>query len=173
MSALDAHKLALEVEAAQDVDLERVVPVLHGWIQRQETDGLAIDVASYAHVPGGPGVLLIGHGVDLAVRAEAGRAVLHVALKRDPRPGEEKLADLAARVTAAAARLERDLGLRFGTERIRVVFLDRLRATPESARAAIPALAAALERAFGARYQVLPESDEPITLLASVEGAST
>jgi hypothetical protein len=36
-------------------------PIFHRWIQEQVLDGLLIDVADYAHVPGGPGILLIAH----------------------------------------------------------------------------------------------------------------
>jgi hypothetical protein len=38
-----------------------VIPIFHGWIQRDAVPGLLIDVADYSHVPDGPGVILVSH----------------------------------------------------------------------------------------------------------------
>ncbi len=44
-----------------DFDSANAIPVFHRWIQNQTLGELLIDVADYAHVPAGPGVLLVGH----------------------------------------------------------------------------------------------------------------
>ena len=44
----------------EEVDLEPLIPIFHGWIQGQVFDELLLDVADYRHVPAGPGVVLIG-----------------------------------------------------------------------------------------------------------------
>jgi hypothetical protein len=45
-----------------------LIPVYHRWIQQQAfADMLAIDVADYAHVPAGPGIMLIGHHADVSL----------------------------------------------------------------------------------------------------------
>ena len=67
-----------------DVDLEQYVAVFHDWIRQSALEGLLIDVASYAHVPNGPGVLLIGHEPDYGVRIALGRVELTCRHKRDP-----------------------------------------------------------------------------------------
>lgn len=69
-----------------DVDLEQYVGVFHEWIRQSALGGggLLIDVASYAHVPNGPGVLLIGHEFDYGVRIALGRVSLTCRHKRDP-----------------------------------------------------------------------------------------
>lgn len=68
-----------------DVDLEQYVAVFHDWIREAAIGGgLLIDVASYAHVPNGPGVLLIGHEFDYGVRVALGRLELTCRHKRDP-----------------------------------------------------------------------------------------
>lgn len=67
-----------------DVDLEQYVGVFHEWIRQAALGGLLIDVASYAHVPNGPGVLLIGHEFDWSVRIALGRVELTCRHKRDP-----------------------------------------------------------------------------------------
>ena len=69
-----------------DVDMEQYVGVFHDWIRQSALGGggLLIDVASYAHVPDGPGVLLIGHEFDYGVRIVPGRVELTCRHKRDP-----------------------------------------------------------------------------------------
>ena len=68
-----------------DVDLEQYVAVFHDWIRQSALEsGLLIDVASYTHVPNGPGVLLIGHEFDYGVRIALGRVELTCRHKRDP-----------------------------------------------------------------------------------------
>ncbi|MEZ5351046.1 MAG: hypothetical protein R2762_00285 [Bryobacteraceae bacterium] len=42
-------------------DASAAIPVFHRWIQNNVLDELLIDVADYAHVPAGPGVVLVGH----------------------------------------------------------------------------------------------------------------
>lgn len=61
---MNLQRIAVKIFARQpcDVDLSSLIPVFHGWIQRKALDGvLLIDVADYAHVHDGPGVLLMGY----------------------------------------------------------------------------------------------------------------
>jgi hypothetical protein len=45
-----------------------LIPVFHRWIQNQLfPDAMLIDVADYAHVPAGPGVMLIGHHANISL----------------------------------------------------------------------------------------------------------
>ncbi|HKU42571.1 MAG TPA: hypothetical protein VJR89_30645 [Polyangiales bacterium] len=68
-----------------EADVEEYVGVFHEWIRQSALGGgLLIDVASYAHVPNGPGVLLIGHEFDYGVRITLGRVELTCRHKRDP-----------------------------------------------------------------------------------------
>lgn len=85
----DRLQLSLHSEPLKhpDVDMEQYVAVFHDWIRKSALGsggGLLIDVASYAHVPDGPGVLLIGHEIDYGVRIALGRVELTVRHKRDP-----------------------------------------------------------------------------------------
>jgi hypothetical protein len=57
----------LLLQNAEGDDLDPVIPVFHNWIQDQVFDELLVDVADYRHVPGGPGVVLIGHEADYSV----------------------------------------------------------------------------------------------------------
>ena len=49
--------------------LEDLIPVFHRWIQTDALPELLIDVANYAHVPSGPGILLIGHDSFYSIEA--------------------------------------------------------------------------------------------------------
>ena len=43
------------------------VPIFHEWIRNRELNLVAIDVADYAHVPAGPGMMIVGHDAHYAV----------------------------------------------------------------------------------------------------------
>lgn len=53
------------------IDLDEGIPIFHGWISRKACPELLIDVADYAHVPAGPGVMLIGHEAQYSIEAGA------------------------------------------------------------------------------------------------------
>ena len=55
------------VEDSANVRFADAIPVFHRWIQSRDLPELLIDVADYSHVPGGPGVLLIGHEANYAL----------------------------------------------------------------------------------------------------------
>lgn len=52
---------------SEEIDLEPLIPIFHGWIQKQGWDELLLDVADYRHVYAGPGVILIGHEANYSV----------------------------------------------------------------------------------------------------------
>jgi hypothetical protein len=87
-----------------DVDVEQYVAVFHEWIRKEALGGLLIDVASYAHVPNGPGVLLIGHELDYGVRIALGRVELTCRHKRNP-SGEGNALQRCLRQLLQAAQL--------------------------------------------------------------------
>jgi hypothetical protein len=134
------------VQESAAVEPAAFIPVFHRWIQEQVVPGLLIDVASYAHVPGGPGVLLIGHEGDYALDLGGGRPGLRYTRKRgwdDPQAGDPAEI-LAGRLWAtlvpailATRAIEADpaLGgrLRFDGGELRITFADRLRTPNEPA----------------------------------------
>ncbi|MBY0396577.1 MAG: hypothetical protein K2X91_08940, partial [Thermoleophilia bacterium] len=71
----DAVRIGVKLYAEDPAAVrpDRFIPVFHGWIQRGAVPGLLIDVADYAHVPQGPGVMLIGHEADHAIDLGEGR----------------------------------------------------------------------------------------------------
>jgi hypothetical protein len=117
-----------------------LIPVFHRWIQRQTfPEMLPIDVADYAHVPAGPGVLLIGHHGDVALDNRANR--LGVAYRRKTAMDgtfSGKLKHAHACALAAARQLESEPELRgnieFDDSDLEITINDRLIApnTPET-----------------------------------------
>ncbi|MBW2212567.1 MAG: hypothetical protein JRG67_16300 [Deltaproteobacteria bacterium] len=68
---------------AGDIELEKLIPVFHEWIRTKKiSDELLIDVADYAHVPQGPGVVLIGHQSDYYLDVADNRPGLLYSRKR-------------------------------------------------------------------------------------------
>jgi hypothetical protein len=93
-------------------------------------EGLLIDVADYAHVHQGPGILLIGHEGDYSLDLGEGRPGLLYTRKQNM---PETLTDsliLTIRLALSAAMLaasEADLnGLDFDYSDIQLTFIDRL-----------------------------------------------
>ena len=66
---MDLHKFGIKFFAAdgEGIDILKLSPVYHRWIQQNALEDLLIDVADYSHVPAGPGVMLIAHEGNYAL----------------------------------------------------------------------------------------------------------
>jgi hypothetical protein len=133
-------RLSIKIPATQPIPRDALHPfigVFHRFIQEAAIPGLLIDVADYAHVPDGPGVMLIGHDVDYGIDLVGGRTGLLTTRKRT---GEAELAalfrDTLAKSLAAARAIEADpsVSVRFAVNEIEIAFPDR-RAAPNNASA--------------------------------------
>ncbi len=107
-------EVKLFVEADGELDQEALIPIFHRWIRENRLgDVLLIDVADYRHVPDGPGVMLIGHGVQWKMDADRGELGLAFARKRDePGPVHDKLTEAFDRLMTAVDALEAEPSLR-------------------------------------------------------------
>jgi hypothetical protein len=139
---------------AGDIELEKLVPVFHEWIRAKKiSDELLIDVADYAHVPQGPGVVLIGHQSDYYLDVADQRPGLLYSRKRgfegDLRAGID---DAFRRALKACQLLEEEssLDLTFSTNEALFRVQDRLRAP--NADATYDAYKPALEQAAAAFF---------------------
>lgn len=162
-----AQQISVKVFAREaSVDLSAFIPIFHRWIQESRMpDHLLIDVADYAHVADGPGVVLVGHQAHIGVDAERGPLGLVYNRKRD-QPGEleAKLLEAARFALTAAAALESDPAqvIHFRGDRVRVAIMSRRfgaadEATWAAARPAVEALAARLWP--GAKVSFSPRVD--------------
>ena len=127
-------RVCIKVYAESDtVPDSALVPIFHRWIRDRMLDFVFIDVADYAHVPNGPGTMLVTDSITFALDRADGRYGLFAQQRR---PVEGDVTDaiaLALRQTLAVAdALERERSLRgklrFDRSRVRIEINDRLAA---------------------------------------------
>jgi len=181
------------VDPDEPVDLDPFTPLFHHFIQEKSLPGLLFDVADYAHVPQGPGIILIGHDVDYGIDQVDGRAGLLVVRKRFGRAAiEEVLRDTLQKALSAVAAIAADgrSPIAFDTDAAELLVLDRLTAPndDESFAAAAGRVApvfdvlyggATIERVgaedarrpLGLRARANQPGSDPATLLARLEAA--
>ena len=121
----------LFLDPSPDLDLWEIVPVFHHWIQDQIWGELLVDVADYRHVPGGPGIVLIGHEADYSVDNCDNRLGVRYNRKTVVHgTNQERLSQALGAALKACARLETDQLLRgqfrFGRREIKISVNDRL-----------------------------------------------
>jgi hypothetical protein len=179
VSAAEADKLQVKVFAAgppHKLALDPFIPVFHDWIKHHRLPELLIDVASYAHVPQGPGVALIGHEADYYIDEAEGRPGLLYSRKRGPEAPGQRLPEAFRRALNAAVLLESEDKMSFRSDELLFRINDRLLAPPgEATFAAVrPALDAVAGRLFaGAPYALALVGDpkELFTVKLTSEGA--
>jgi uncharacterized protein (UPF0332 family) len=106
---MDSSKIEIKLFVAKDVfEPAEFVPVFQRWIQTQALAGhLLIDVADYAHVPAGPGTVLVSSEANLYTDRGANRLGLLYSRKL-PLAGTfaQRLRAVFAETVKAAAMLE-------------------------------------------------------------------
>ncbi|MGH7786346.1 MAG: hypothetical protein ACRERC_05730 [Candidatus Binatia bacterium] len=153
------QRIGLKVFASDDssVRAREVVPVFHRWIQTRALDGLLlVDVADYAHVPEGPGAVLIAHEGNFSIDLAEQRLGL-LFYRKTAAAGSlgERLRQLARTTLHAARLLEQEAALagrlRFRGEALELFANDRLLAPNDATtRAAFaPALRELLATLYG------------------------
>lgn len=145
---------------------EKVIEVLHAFIQQRRLDEILIDVTDYSHVKPGPGVLLLAHAANYGLGDADGRYGLLYARKRDATGDlEARCTDALRRALTAAALLEPALGdgLHFAQNELNIVLNDRLAAPNDAATfdAVSPALQRAVKAVFTDASATLTHIGEP------------
>lgn len=178
-----ACKFLVRGDPRAEVPLRRLhsfIGMFHEFIQKGALDGLLLDVADYAHVPDGPGVMLIGHDVDYGIDRAGGLTGLLTTRKRF---GDLPLAESARAVLRSGLRaadaIERDgrSGLAFETGAVTIQLIDRLAAPndPASYDGAVAALAPVLEHLYGEKYETVNARAEdpraPLTISVTARDA--
>jgi hypothetical protein len=131
---MDSHKLSLKLFAdnADRLTHDAFVPIFHHWIQEQAfPDHLLIDVADYAHVPNGPGTLIVAQEANIHLDREDGTGLLYI--RKQPVRGaatfRERLAAVFRAAVHAANKMQSDpsiAGIKFRTDEIVFRVHDRL-----------------------------------------------
>ena len=168
--------LKLFFEDTSSVAADSWVPRFHRFLRDRSLPGSWIDVADYRHVPGGPGVVLVGHAADYRAD-ERGLTFVRKARFGEPELDPEASLRELLRGAAAGASVLREEGIALRTDRLDLRVEDRLRAPnrPETLEAwravAIRAWAEALRPG---RLTVEPAPRDPragVALRASAPGA--
>lgn len=131
-----SFKLPL-VSAPEDHDVW--IPIFHDWIRTKAIDDdVLVDVADYAHVQGGPGVLLVCHEGQYVIDRSRGQVGLAYHRRRGVAPDDavEGAAVSLRRLVKAAKLLVGDARTKdivFDTTKLEVRVLDRLRVANDDA----------------------------------------
>jgi hypothetical protein len=163
-------EVRLPLTVAEDFDPGEAIPVFHDWVRRQVAEEMLIDVADYRHVPGGPGIVLVGHEADYALErpARGESAGLHYRRKTAlPGSNSGRLAQALGAALRAAQRIAAEPALQgrlaARLDGLRVTVNDRLLApnTAETATALLPEIEAWFAQALGHEEFSLVWDDEP------------
>jgi hypothetical protein len=180
---MDLHKFGIKFLAtdAQGIDILKLIPIYHRWIQDKALDDLLIDVADYSHVPSGPGVMLIAHEGNYALD-ETGheRGVVYYSKQKLTGELPERFAQVAYKALRAAQLMSSDTDLEgklrvSGTE-LQFFANDRLSApnTDEAYGEIEPAFKRFLDRLYdGAPYTLSREKDPKERLSLRVQVKAT
>jgi hypothetical protein len=124
--------------AESTVDWHVLIPVFHRWIREQSVPGLLLDVADYAHVPAGPGMMIIAHDAHYAVDNRQNRlGMLYNRRTAAEGSTRDRIAQAYDAALYAARKLEQEPEvenrLRFDERQVEIWVNDRLLApsTPE------------------------------------------
>ena len=174
---MSLYKLTVKFFAANDTFApSEFVPVFHKWIQTQSfADHLLIDVADYAHVPAGPGSLLVSSEANIHMDRSDNRLGLLYVRKlpiKEAKSFAETFPAIFKYALAAALKMEQDEilagRLKFNTNEIAVGFNDRLLApnSPETISEYHPQVSAFATKLFpGQTVTVQPSSHSPQELI--------
>lgn len=155
------------------VPVGEFIPLFHDWIREKALDELLVDVADYAHLHQGPGVMLIALEANYNIDFADGRCGLRY-LRKAPLEGDNRARLARAfRCALAACRLveERFAGgatpVRFNRSEFEVRVNDRAlgRNDEASARALRHELAGFLAAAFDAADPTFEAHADPRRLL--------
>jgi rhodanese-related sulfurtransferase len=150
-------RVKLFADAPPDLDVAPLLDIFARWRHDAAHPAGWIDLADYAHVPGGPAALLVGKLGNLGYDLADGRPGLVWRNKVGLAGGvEQRLSEAMHRGLEVIAALieEPDFpaAVRLYTDRLAVDLVDRVAApnTDETEAVVGPALSAALDRAYGA-----------------------
>jgi len=127
---MDAFKISVKlyVEEAGGANHAQFVPIFHSWIQSHAVaEHTLIDVADYAQVHNGPGVVLIAHEANFYLDQLDGFLGFTYSRKQ-PAAGTfaDRLRQAVAAAIAGAQRLQQEMNLKFRSNEIAIKLNDRL-----------------------------------------------
>ncbi len=155
-------------ESAKKIPFENYIPVFHSWIQKKVTQEMLLDVADYAHVPQGPGVILIAHQANISMDENEGRlGFLYNRKVKEEGSNEEKIERLFKWTFAHAKRLQGEAtlkeNLKFKAGSLQLIVNDRLLVpnTEENAQAVESELKKVLQKIYGTSSAKISRHTDP------------
>ncbi len=150
-----------------------IIPIFQRWIQRNQVEGLLIDVVDYQHVYKGPGIILIAHEGDYAYDFGDNRAGIQYTLKQTADFSlREALSITLRRVLQAIHQLDNEQSvdnLQINSSEFQIMFRDRLN-YPNNATTQLEIISkirAVLSENYGSELSITAvegDSRDPLTL---------
>ena len=154
------------------IQFQDAIPVFHRWIQNRLMPELLIDVVDYAHVPAGPGVMLIGHEASYSLDNSTGRAgLLYSRHAGDDFSPQQAYAAALSAATQLAQEPEFAGKLSFDPHHLQIILNDRLLYpnNEETWQSIQPELKPFLDAVFGPKpYSINRPADPRLRLSAEV-----
>jgi len=166
---LQKINVKLFVDAPDEVRLDAFLPVFVRWRENKQHPSQWVDMADYAHVPKGPGIMIIGHQGNLAVDlADPGPGILYANKKDLEGDNDERILECfrrALRLTLALIEEPEypiELTPQPGTWQL--TFNDRMNTpnTDQTESALRPAMNQAIERLFGVEHTAVVREKDPL-----------
>ena len=131
MEALQKFDIKIFAESGADIDPLEFVAVLQRWIREGTAEGIPIDVVDYSHMHHGPGVILVGHYVNIGIDYTGGRMGLLYHQKQSAEGDfSQRFRTNLKNALEACIQLEAGEGfkgrLKFGSGEFMVIANDRL-----------------------------------------------
>ena len=127
MSLPDKLMVSLRLPGGGSSVVPQLIATFHQWIAVHAVDEVLIDVADYSHVPGGPGVVLIGSDYNDSVAARGQQLELACFCKRNT-PGDNPLLTTLRRLLEACCLLQgplRECEVQWHAATVEVTLFDR------------------------------------------------
>ncbi len=147
------------------------ITVFHRWIQKGDMPDLLIDVADYAHVPAGPGIVLMGHQAAYSLDNSGNRlGLLYNRRVADDLSFQQAYDNALAACKRLEAEPEFQSKLKFNPREFSLIWNDRMLYpnTDASWAAVRPAVEAFLTERFGANYKLTRSTEIRTRLRAEV-----
>ncbi len=162
-----ALNLNLNQNQNQNQNLEPFIDIFGRWRQDKKHPAGWVDLADYAHVPKGPGIVLVGYQASVAFdMADPAPGILYMTRNGLEGANEARIRGALQSGLETAKKLvaekEFPAGVELNTGALELRFADRVETpnTPTTDAALQPAIAAALDALYGASgYEMTREAD--------------
>jgi hypothetical protein len=164
---LQRIQIKIQSDAPPGLRLDPFLEIFGRWRMEKEHPAEWVDLADYAHIARGPGVVLIGHQCNLALDvSDPGPGILYAAKKGLSGSSGERITAALRGCLEMSKRLSAEpefpKGVRLRTDQIEIRFNDRLETpnTPATDAELQPAVREAFNALYGpGAYELIPPSD--------------